>query len=175
MTRADRTRQTSPSMGDTLTPAQAVAVELIAQGKGDTEAAEAAKVTRQTVNEWRHHNPAFIASVNMARRELWSGPRERLQGLAGKAVGVLERMLDLPVVTALPAAVAVLKAVKELPPPAGPETPEGALRSIAERRVAQEAEAKPVTEVDRLLEAVGDDHPRRVAAMMERLRAEAGA
>ena len=176
MTKADRTRHLQEA--DTLTPAQSLAAELVAHGKGDTEAAKAADVTRQTVNEWRHHSPAFVAAVNRTRREIWQESRERLRGLAGEAVGVLaDAMHFTPPIKALPAALAVLKAVNDLPEPTGPESPEAvreaALRAKAERLVREETEAKPIGQLDKLLEEMNDDHPRRVAAMMERLRAEA--
>lgn len=132
------------------------------------------------MNEWRHHSPAFIAAVNKSRRELWQESRERLRGLAGEAVGVLaDAMHYTPPIKALPAALAVLKAVKELPESTGPETPEGVreaeLRARAERLVRQETEAKPIGQLDKMLDEMNDDYPRRVAAMMERLRREGGA
>lgn len=168
MTKPDRSRQS-----DDLSPAQSVAVDLIAEGRNDSEVAEAVKVTRQTVNEWRHHHPAFVAAVNARRREAWEDSRDRLRHLSTKAVGVLERCMEHPLSPkGLPAALAVLKAVAALPAPAGPVTPEGVLRAVAEARVSAEDAAIPMGKVDSLLAEMGEDRPRRVAEMMERIRRE---
>lgn len=168
LTKADRTRHSQEP--DTLTAPQAVAVELVAQGKNDADAATAAGVSRQTVNEWRHRNPAFIAAVNAARFEMYAAPRERLRSLASKAVGVLEKAMDAPPITALPAAVATLKAVASLPAPKGSVTPDAVLRELAEARVSAEEAAIPKSELDFLLDE--QDRAPRVKAMMELMRRE---
>jgi hypothetical protein len=48
------------------------------------------KVSRQTVSEWLHHNPAFQAALNARRQELWTGHVERLRSLVPKAMDALE-------------------------------------------------------------------------------------
>lgn len=79
-----------------LTPAQATAVDLVSVGKSDQEVGEAVGVTRQTVNVWRHHHPAFVAAVNVRRVDLWDDVRDRLRRLLPKALDALERGLDGP-------------------------------------------------------------------------------
>ena len=170
MTKADISRHSRGT--DTLSAAQATAAELVAQGKNDIEAAAAAGVSRQTVNGWRHDSPAFIAQVNLIRRELWGDSRERLRALSEKVVGVLDKAMDAPPLQALPAALATLKAVAAMQAPSGPTTPDAVLKSMAEARVNAEDAATPMTELDRLTAAMDDDRPRRVTEMMERLRRE---
>jgi hypothetical protein len=75
---------------DTLTPQQAAAADLLAFGATVTDAAETVKVSRQTVSEWLHHNPAFQAALNARRQELWTGHAERLRSLVPKAMDALE-------------------------------------------------------------------------------------
>lgn len=77
-----------------LTPAQEVAVALVLAGKTDGEVAHAAGVTRQTIWQWRHNHPTFIAEMNRARLEVWEAAIERLRRLLGRAVEVLEEGLD---------------------------------------------------------------------------------
>jgi len=82
-TKPDKTRQI-------LTVTQLNAVDLIVTGRTDAEVGEAIGVTRQTVNGWRHHHPAFIAALNARRRELWGSASDRLRALLPKALDALE-------------------------------------------------------------------------------------
>ncbi len=75
---------------DTLTPQQAAAVDALAFGATVTDAAETVKVSRQTVSEWLHHNPAFQAALHARQHELWRGHVERLRSLVPKALDTLE-------------------------------------------------------------------------------------
>ena len=77
-----------------LTSKQQQAVILLASGKTITAAAEAVKVSRQTVSEWLNHNSAFVAELNSYRQELWKAEVERLRSLIPKALDVLERELE---------------------------------------------------------------------------------
>jgi hypothetical protein len=63
-------------------------------GKTDGEVAAAVGVSRQTVWEWRHRHPAFIAEVNRRRKEVWEAASERLRGLLTRAVEVLAEDLE---------------------------------------------------------------------------------
>src|SRR5579884_1829578 len=54
-----------------LSVAQLNAIDLLVCGATDGEAAEAVGVSRQTVNTWRHHDPAFVAELNSRRLEIW--------------------------------------------------------------------------------------------------------
>ena len=165
LTKADRTRQ------DVLTAAQASAAELVAEGKNDTKVGEAVGVTRQTVNGWRRTNPAFIAAVNLHRREMYADSRERLRALSLEAVGVLEDAMHFtPPIKALPAALAVLKIVGEMDTPPAPTTPDGVRLRLAEARVQAEIDATPMTQLDEIL--LHDSRAPRVAAMLEKMRRE---
>lgn len=82
MTKADKNRQ--------LNQNQLNAIEMLLQGRTDGEVAEAVDVSRQTVNEWKNHDPNFIAEINHRRQILWECQVERLRGLLSGAVDVLE-------------------------------------------------------------------------------------
>jgi hypothetical protein len=67
-----RHKPTNPDTPDwTLTPQQAMAVDLLASGKTITDTAQAIEVSRQTVSEWLNHHPGFQAALNSRRQELW--------------------------------------------------------------------------------------------------------
>ena len=86
-----------PTESDTLaglTDAQALAVAALVGGSTDTEAAKAAGVTRQTVNTWRHTNPAFMAALAQARRAVWETSADRIRSLASRALDVVAEFLD---------------------------------------------------------------------------------
>jgi len=95
-TTRDRTRQLAHP-ADGLSVAQQNAVDALLAGLSDTEAAEAAGVTRQTVNAWKNHNPTVVAAMNQARRDLWERSADRLRGLVPKAIDMLEVALGSPV------------------------------------------------------------------------------
>jgi len=76
--------------------AQQNAVAAFLAGLSDTEAADAAGVTRQTVCGWRNHNPAVVAAMNQARRDLWERSADRLRGLVPLAIDMLEVQLGSP-------------------------------------------------------------------------------
>ena len=165
MAKADKSRQS-----EELSPAQVVAVELVATGRSDGETAEAAGVTRQTVNGWRHHDPAFIAAVNAARREMWSSSRAKLRALASRAVDMIEDNLkDTPPPKVIPVLLAVMKLAGELPEPDGATTTEGVIHELAESRVRQRLEAIPMSELDRVLSRV-EKNPDLVQAEMDNIR-----
>jgi len=85
LTESDKSRQ--------LTPQQELALDALLAGKTDAEAAEAAGVTRQTVNRWKNSNPVFIATMNRRREELWVAVQDRLRQLLFPAIAVLEEAL----------------------------------------------------------------------------------
>jgi transposase len=86
VTKPDKTRQ--------LSIEQENAIEHLLQGKSDRAVAETVGVSRQTVWEWRNHDPLFIAELNRQRIELWSEARGRLKSLANRALDVVETQLD---------------------------------------------------------------------------------
>ena len=78
----------------TLGDKQLAALDLVVGGKPDREVAEAVGVTRQTVCEWRNHDPVFQAELNGRRRDLWAESSDRLRALVPKAVQTVEQALD---------------------------------------------------------------------------------
>jgi len=69
-------------------------VAALVGGSTDTEAAKTAGVTRQTVNTWRHTNPAFMAALAQARRAVWETSADRIRSLASRAIDVVAEFLD---------------------------------------------------------------------------------
>jgi len=86
MTKADKIRQ--------LSQEQMNAIEHLLLGKSDRAAAVTVGVSRQTICEWRNHDPLFIAELNRQRAELWWESRERLKSLANRALDAVEVQLD---------------------------------------------------------------------------------
>ena len=106
------------------------ALELLLAGKTVTQAAKEIRVSRQTLSEWKNHDPIFVSELNRRRGELWDAARERLRGLLSQAVDVLKEDLTSAEDRRLrqQAAVHILKALgiygKENFHPLGPTTPE---------------------------------------------------
>lgn len=69
-----------------LSPLQLVAVEQLALGATVVQAAEAARVGRETVHRWSRENLIFQAAVNGARRELQDAINRRLLAVAERAM-----------------------------------------------------------------------------------------
>jgi hypothetical protein len=137
MAKTDKTRQ--------LSIEQANALEHLLQGQSDRAAADAVGVARQTVWEWRNHDPLFIAELNRQRSEMWQEARDRLKILANRALDVVESQLDSGDPKAsLAAAKYILQGTRLLGetelPKEGPTTPEGVLmaelRTDARRELA---------------------------------------
>lgn len=138
-TKPDKTRQ--------LSIEQANAIEHLLQGQSDRAVAEAVGVSRQTVWEWRKHDPLFIAELNRQRSEMWREARERMKSLANRALDVVELQLgSSEPKAALAAAKYVLQGTQLLGdtdlPIKGPMTPEAVimerLRSEARRELTEE-------------------------------------
>jgi len=149
-TKSDKIRQ--------LSQEQMNAVEHLLQGKSDRATAEAVAVSRQTVWEWRNHDPLFIAELNRQRYELWSEAKERLKTLANRALDVVELQLSSgDPKAALAAARYVLQGTQLLGDTnlsiKGPTTPEGVimerLRGEARRDLAPEINKRaPMFDLD---------------------------
>jgi hypothetical protein len=87
------TEATKPDKIRQLSIEQENAIEHLLQGQSDRAVAEAVGVARQTVWEWRKHDPLFIAELNRQRSELWKEAHERLRSLANRALDVVELQL----------------------------------------------------------------------------------
>jgi hypothetical protein len=77
-----------------LTLPQQSAVDLLASGKTDTEAAELLGLHRTTVSKWRAYDPVFQAALNRRRAEVWASGVDRLRSLVPKALDALADELD---------------------------------------------------------------------------------
>jgi len=86
MAEADRSRQ--------VTAAQELAIARLLSGGTDSEAAEAAGVTRQTVNAWKNSCAAFQAELFARRQSVWQAHEDRLRWLLSVALDVLEDELE---------------------------------------------------------------------------------
>jgi len=78
--------QPTPS---TLSIDQENAIDLLIQGQNDRQVAEAIGVTRQTVCDWRNHNPDFAAELAARRADYWGAHTGRLRHIASAAIDVL--------------------------------------------------------------------------------------
>jgi hypothetical protein len=82
------------SDGYQLSPGQEIAIAALVRGTSVTIAAEEAGVARQTVSGWRNSDPAFIAAVNCARREVWEQEQDRVRSIRTRALEVIAAELD---------------------------------------------------------------------------------
>lgn len=73
---------------------QEIAIQELMRGSTDSEAANAAGVSRQTVNEWKNSNPEFIAAFNALRNSVNEAVVEKRKALLTKAYAQLENKLD---------------------------------------------------------------------------------
>ena len=89
---ADKKRQ-KPTL-TTTTPAQELAIDVLASGGTTTDAADAADVTRQTVSKWRNHHPGFKAELNTRRRELNHERADRIRDLDAQALATVAEAID---------------------------------------------------------------------------------
>ena len=99
-----------------LTEKQQTAIELLAAGTSVSETARQLGVTRATVSRWANQDVAFFTALNQVRRDMHESHRDQLRSLAGRALGVLEELLDkeTPPHLRFRAAVAVIEATKAI-------------------------------------------------------------
>ena len=75
-----------------LTVRQRNAADLLSLGHSNSEIAEIIGVSRRQLSVWRR-NPYSESEVSRLRAELWINSKNRLRGLLGKAVNVLEQAI----------------------------------------------------------------------------------
>ena len=80
----------------TISQTQEMAIAALIRGATVTEAATEAGVSRQTVSEWKNHDPEFIAALNRGRRDVWDQVEDRVRALHIKALEVITQELDGP-------------------------------------------------------------------------------
>ena len=172
-TKPDKTRQ--------LSIEQANAIEHLLQGQSDRAAAEAVGVSRQTVSEWKNHDPLFIAELNRQRSEMWREARERMKSLANRALDVVELQLgSSEPKAALAAAKYVLQGTQLLGdtdlPKSGPTSPEAVimakLRSEARMELEAEGKGRDPFKVD--LFGIEDEVEDLAKSRLKKAMAEAG-
>lgn len=96
-----------------LSHPQWVALAALVRGCSITAAAAEAKVERQTVSRWTNHDAQFQAELNRQRVEIWNETQDQLRCVTGKALRVIEGLLDDPQV-AQSVALDVLKMLPRL-------------------------------------------------------------
>ncbi len=77
-----------------LSPAQHLAIDLFMAGQSDVEVAEQVGKTRQTVNAWRNHNPAFIHELKSRRAHVRHESADLYLKAQRKALDVVMAKLD---------------------------------------------------------------------------------
>ena len=173
VTKPDKIRQ--------LSIEQANALEHLLQGQSDRAVAEVVGVARQTIWEWRNHDPLFIAELNRQRSELWMEAHQRLKSLANRALDVVVLHLDSDDPKAsLAAAKYVLQGTRLLGesdlPKGGPPTPEGVimarLRSEARMELVAQGKGQDPFKVD--LFGIDDEVEDLANSRLKKAMAEAG-
>jgi len=81
-TKSDTTLHELPELNDR----QLAAVDALAAGATDQEAADQSGAHRVTVTNWRNHNPVFRAALNARRIDLWGASLDRLRSMLPKAL-----------------------------------------------------------------------------------------
>lgn len=76
-----------------LTAKQYNAAELVSLGHTNSEIAEIIGISRRQLAKWRS-NAYFESEVSRLRAQLWTDGKQRLRGLIGKAVRVVESSID---------------------------------------------------------------------------------
>jgi len=172
---------TKPDKIRHLSQEQMNSIEHLLQGKSDRAVAEAVSVSRQTVSEWKNHDPLFIAELNRQRSELWREAHQRLKSLANRALDVVELQLDSgDPKAALVASKYILQGTRLLGdtdlPRSGPTTPEDVilerLRSEARMELYAEGKGRDPFKVD--LFGIDDEVEDLANSRLKKAMAEAG-
>ena len=100
-----------PPLVPTVSPKQDRALAVLLAGGSDIDAGKAARVSRETVNRWRHADADFIAELNQRRKQAWERGIAELRSAVPDAVGTLRDLLGSGVADAvrLKAAQAILQ------------------------------------------------------------------
>ena len=77
-----------------LTPAQALAADVLDAGGSQSEAAEMAGVSRVTISRWTHHHPAFVAELNRRYIERAGRVATRVDELTSKAMELVAKSVE---------------------------------------------------------------------------------
>lgn len=121
-----------------LTPRQEIAMSEILAGKTDRETAKVVGVSRETVSKWRHHSPVFQAEYNLRRKQIWDANREHLASLIARALGVIEKALEMGDASVALRILRCAKGLNTIECPDGPTDVADVLRELARERAEQE-------------------------------------
>lgn len=77
-----------------ISDAQAAVIRAVVAGASQKAAAAAVGVSEYTVSRWANSDPAYIAALNLARRDAWQEQRAELSKLLVKARQALEYVLE---------------------------------------------------------------------------------
>jgi hypothetical protein len=174
-------KATKPDKIRQLSIEQANAIEHLLQGQSDRAVAETVGLSRQTVSEWKNHDPLFIAELNRQRSEMWREARERMKALANRALDVVEVQLGSSDPKAsLAAAKYVLQGTQLLGDTdltkSGPTSPEAVimakLRSEARMELEAEGKGRDPFKVD--LFGIDDEVEDLANSRLKKAMAEAG-
>ena len=114
----------------TLTPAQLVAIEVLARGGTHDEAANAAGVHRVTVTTWANHHPAVIAELNAIRVARATTMRSALVRVTERALEVVEKSVDAGNEAAAFKWLRMVPSVLSDPPFEGPSDPDAVIEGV---------------------------------------------
>jgi hypothetical protein len=133
-----RTKSHKISQHPMLSIEQHNAIDLLILGHTDHTVAAQTGVTRETICRWRNENPYFMTELNQRRKAMWQSAHERIRGLVGKAIDIVEKALNADDVKA---AFTVLKAANlygHVEAPQGETDADLVLLAQAEAWAAQE-------------------------------------
>ena len=135
-------RQTTERNGQPsreLSEQQQAAVELLAAGKTDKQAAETLNLPAKRVAKWRLYDPVFQAALNACRAEVWQASFDRLRSMIPQALDTLAEELnraDNPDRCKLALDILRLAKLPEIAPH-GPADPETIVRQAVNRERQQ--------------------------------------
>jgi hypothetical protein len=118
-----------------LSEQQQAAVELLAAGKTDKEAASALNLPGDSVVKWHKHDPVFQTALNARRTEAWRAGIDRLRSMVPKALDALADELarsDNPARCKIALDMLRLAKLTDISPQ-GPEEPEAVVRLAVNR------------------------------------------
>ncbi len=119
----------SPHNATELSPTQLAAIAALAGGASVTDAAGRAEVDRTTLHRWMSGDAAFVATLNLTKRETLDAIRGELRSAVGDAAKVIRELVtspDTPPAVRLRAALMLIESVGGLEhEPIGPTTVEG--------------------------------------------------
>ena len=165
-----RTKPHKISQYFTLSIEQHNAIDLLILGHTDHAVAEQIGVARETICRWRNENPYFMAELNRRRKDVWQTAHERIRGLVGKAIDIVEKALNADDVKA---ALTVLKATNlygHVEAPQGETEPELVLLAQAEAWAAQELRRQGTSGDPLAMLLAAEAKPPLIRQRMEELR-----